>query len=342
MKRLSSKNNEEMDQMSFLDHLDELRRRLVRSVIFIAVAFIGCFLVSEYIYDFLSIPVRRAMSEAERLQLDIKGITGEEKVIALSNLKEGESGRYIFDRAAELGPAVVRAGTSVKAVAAKNAEGKLGLYTDETLYAASSIIPAGVMLIEDVSIVPENRMSPDERMVVNTPQEGFMLYVTVSLYAAIALSVPFLLLQIWGFISPALYPHERSYVTPFILLSSISFLAGISSAYYILFPPAVSYLLGISKDFTLMLNASMYFDLIILIMLAMGIIFQMPAVAYVLSRIGIINARMMIIGLKIALVVILIVAAVVFPTADVANLMIFAAPMVLLYFFSIFIAWFCG
>ena len=91
----------------------------------------------------------------------------------------------------------------------------------------------------------KNEASAEERMIVTTATESFTLYVTVSLYAAVAVSIPFLLFQIWGFISPALYRHERAYVTPFIALSSISFVLGAAFAYYILFPPAVKYLLGL-------------------------------------------------------------------------------------------------
>ncbi len=179
-------------------------------------------------------------------------------------------------------------------------------------------------------------------MIVTTAIEPFTLYVTVSLYAAIALSIPFLLWQIWGFISPALYKHERSYVTPFIALSSISFVLGAAFAYYILFPPAAKYLLGIGSDFRLFLKASDYFDLITIIILAMGLIFQMPAIAYVLARIGIISAGLLIKSWKIAIIVILVVAAVASPTPDIPNMMLFAAPMVVLYIVSIFIAWFFG
>jgi sec-independent protein translocase protein TatC len=91
-----------------------------------------------------------------------------------------------------------------------------------------------------------------------------------------------------------------------------------------------------------MLRATDYFDFITLIMLAMGIIFQMPAITYVLSRIGLVSATLLIQSWKIAIVVILIVAAVVSPTADIPNMMLFAAPMIFLYIISIFIAWFFG
>lgn len=329
-------------QMSFLDHLDELRKRLVRSVIFIIVAFVFCWFVSQPIYNFLSVPVRQALSEAERRQLPLQGETGDEKILPLSDLKKGDKGRFTFNQATKLGNSVLQPGTSVLARVETTREGINVLYTDEAIYTSNGVIPKGVLLPIDLSPDAVNEQSPDERMIVTTATGPFTLYVTVSLYAALALSVPFLLLQIWGFISPALYKHERAYVTPFILLSTTSFVAGAAFAYYILFPPAVSYLLGLGEDFKLLLNASDYFDLITLIMLAMGVIFQMPAVAYVLARIGIISAGLMLRSWKIALVVILIVAAVVSPTGDIPNLMLFAAPMIVLYIVSIFIAWFFG
>lgn len=329
-------------QMSFLDHLDELRRRLVNSVIFVVIAFVCCWFVSKPIYNFLSVPIRQALSEAERRDLPVEGRTGEEKMLPLSTLKPGDRGRFVFDRATKLGISVVQPGTTVDAVVTIDADGRSVLYTEQPIFTVNAVIPAGVRLPVDLAPDANVEASADERLIVTTAQESFTLYVTVSLYAAIAVSIPFLLLQIWGFVSPALYKHERSYVTPFILLSSVSFVGGVAFAYYILFPPAVRYLLGLGEDFRLLLRASDYFDLITLIMLAMGIIFQMPAVAYVLARIGIISATLLIKSWKIALVAILIVAAIVSPTGDIPNLMLFATPMMVLYIFSIFIAWFFG
>lgn len=331
-------------QMSFLEHLDELRKRLVNSVIFIVIAFLGCWFVSADIYNFLSVPIRLALSEASRREVPVEGRTGDEKVLPLTNLKEGDSGRYIFDKSTKLGVTVVSPGASVMAVVAPftTQEGTfLGLYTDEVLYTGNAVIPKGVKLPVDIRPGAVNETA-EERMVVTTATEPFTLRVTVALYTAIAVSVPFLLLQVWGFISPALYKHERSYVTPFVALSSASFVIGAAFAYYILFPPAVRYLLGLGSEFQLLLRASDYLDFIILIMLAMGLIFQMPAIAYVLARIGIITPGFMLRSWKMALVIILIVAAVVSPTGDIPNMMLFATPMMGLYVVSIFIAWFFG
>jgi len=329
-------------QMSFLEHLDEFRRRLVNSVIIIVIAFVLCFYFSSKIFNFLSVPIRQALSEANRREVPVEGKTGNEKVLSINVLTEGETGRYVFDKSTTFGSSVVSSGTSVAAKVEKDATGKIGLFTDEPIIINKAVIPKGIRLPENFEGKDVDEPSADERLIVTTAPEGFTLYITVSLYAAIALSVPFLLFQIWGFISPALYKHERAYVTPFIALSTISFVIGAAFAYYILFPSAVKYLLGVSSDFQLMLRATDFFDFITLIMLAMGLIFQMPAITYVLSRIGLVNAELLIKSWKIAIIVILIVAAVASPTPDVPNMMFFAAPMSCLYVISIFVAWFFG
>lgn len=328
--------------MSFMGHLDELRKRLIRSVLIVGLAFIFCWFVSDKIYDFLSVPVRRALSEAQRREIRVEGETGNEKVLPLSELKEGETVRYVFDKATKMGVSVLSPGTSVGAKVSKDGAGNIGLFTNEAIATSNAIIPKGVRLPIDFNLKDLGEPSADESLIVTTAGEAFTLYITVSLYAAIALSVPLLLWQIWGFISPALYKHERSYVTPFILLSTISFVIGAAFAYYILFPPAITYLLSLAEDFRPLLRATDYFDFITLIMLAMGGVFQMPAITYVLARIGIVNAGFLWRSWKYALVIILIAAAVISPTGDIPNLMLFATPMVLLYIISIFVAWVFG
>ncbi|MBV9242470.1 MAG: twin-arginine translocase subunit TatC [Acidobacteria bacterium] len=329
--------------MSFLEHLEELRRRIIRSVLILVVAFFICWAFADKIYDFLSVPIRRSLSEASRREVPPTGINGDERIAPLSELTEGKEGRFIFDRTTALGSAVVASGATVDAKVMRDQAGNLGLFTTEPLITNNAIVPAGVKLPIKFTEVAQATASSDERMVVTTAQEPFTLFVTVSMYSAIALAVPFLLWQIWGFISPALYRHERKYVTPFIALSTTAFVGGAAFGYYILFPPAASYLLGLGEgEFQLLLRASDYLDLIMIIMLAMGLIFQMPAITYVLSRIGLISARFLIKSWKVSLIIILIVAAVASPTGDIPNMMLFASPMIVLYIVSIFIAWIFG
>ena len=338
-------------QMSFLEHLDELRTRLMRSIIFVVVAATVCWFFSEGIYRFLAKPVQVALADARLKQVEkaradaqrqtpIAGALSAETISPLSALKEGDVGRYVFSAEWIVGGAVVPAGASVTARFTKDAKGQLGLFTDEPLYAANAIIPKGERLPVDLN--PANQPNLDDRLIVNTAIEPFSLYVKVSLYAAVCLSVPFLLFQIWGFVSPGLFPHERGYVVPFLLLSSVSFVGGAIFAYKIIFPPAAKYLLGLGQDFRLLLKADDYFDFIIMIMLGMGIVFQMPAITYVLARIGIVTAGFLVRVWKISVVVILVVAMVISPTNDIPNMMLFAAPMLALYVVSIVVAWIFG
>ncbi|HEX6284165.1 MAG TPA: twin-arginine translocase subunit TatC, partial [Pyrinomonadaceae bacterium] len=330
IKALSSNRGGEEElggQMSFLEHLDELRRRLVRSFIFIIVAAGISFFFSGEIYTFLAAPVQRALAEAQRRQVPIAGYSGNEAISAMTTLKENDVGRYVFPDETKLGTSLIPAGASVMARVLKDGEGKLGLFTDEALYSGNAVIPKGVRLPTELGAAVEAFSGVNDKLIVTTAMEPFSLYLKVSLYAAICVSVPFLLFQIWGFVAPGLYPHERAYVTPFIVLSSISFVLGAAFAYYVIFPPAARYLLGLGSDFRLLLKADEYFDFIIIVMLGMGVVFQMPAITYVLARIGLVTAGFLVKIWKTAMIVILICAAVLSPTADIANLMLFAAPM---------------
>ncbi|HKO96900.1 MAG TPA: twin-arginine translocase subunit TatC [Pyrinomonadaceae bacterium] len=326
-------------QMSFLEHLDELRSRLIRSVLFVFIAGMACWFVSDRIYAFLAVPVERALGEAQRQQVPIDGLTGTEKILPLTSLQENEVGRYIFPQETKMGNIVIPAGVSVLARSVKGAQGNLGLFTEEPLYAGNMIIPKGLKLPVDFANSADAFSGTSDKLIVTSAMEPFSLYVKVSLYAALCLSVPFLLWQIWAFVSPGLYPHERGYVTPFIALSSISFVLGAMFAYKVIFPPAAKYLLGLGQDFRLLLKADDYFDFIIIVMLGMGVVFQMPAITYVLARIGLVTARFLIRIWKTALIVILISAAVISPTSDIPNMLLFAAPMIVLYVVSIFVAW---
>src|SRR5215213_6258227 len=133
-------------QMSFLEHLDELRSRIIRSIAFIFVAFVACWFFSDHIYNFLAVPVQRALAEAQRRELPIGGLTGQETILPNSALKDGDTGRYVFENTTKLGASLIPTGTSVMAKVHKDAQGNLRLYTDEALYAGSTVIPKGVLL----------------------------------------------------------------------------------------------------------------------------------------------------------------------------------------------------
>ena len=330
-------------QMSFLEHLDELRRRLIRSIVFVILAASVSWFASDRIYNFLARPVQHALAQAQqKRQVAIDGLNGKVSTLALSSLQQNDKVRFVFPENTRLGPASIPAGSSVVARVDKDSAGNIGLFTDEALTAGNEVVPKDVRLPVDLNKGYEKLTDPNDKLIVTTALEPFAIYVKVSLYAAIAVSVPFLLYQIWAFIAPGLYPHERKYVTPFVTLSSVFFVLGAATAYYVIFPPAAKYLLGLGEDFRLLLKADDYFDFIILLMLGMGLVAQMPAITYVLARMGVITARWMIKTWRIAFIVILIVAAVVSPTNDIPNMLLFALPMLVLYVISIVVAWIAG
>ena len=344
IKEAEKENRDELGgQMSFLEHLDELRTRLIRSIVFIFLAATLAWFVSDRIYSFLARPVQRALAEAQqRRRVTIVGLNGQVATLPLNSLKKDDRVRFVFPEARQLGPANIPAGASVIARVDKDSQGNIGLFTDEPLTAGNELVPKDVRLPIDLNKGYDKLTDPNDKLVVTTALEPFALYVKVSLYAALAVSIPFLLWQIWAFVSPGLYPHERKYVTPFITLSSVFFVLGAATAYYLIFPPAAKYLLGLGQDFRLLLKADDYFDFIILLMLGMGLVAQMPAITYVLARMGLVTARWMLKVWRVAIIVILIVAAVVSPTNDIPNMLLFALPMFVLYAISIVVAWVSG
>jgi sec-independent protein translocase protein TatC len=324
--------------MSFLDHLDELRKRLIRSALFIAVAFVLSWVFSDKIYNFLEVPVRAAMLEAKRQYAPEFGGTA----LALVDLPDGTDVTFPLPTDAKLGNVLIAAGTTVPAKVKREADGSIQLVTnsywlinDHTVVEKDTVIPP--KLYQSAAAM----MGRDNQLVVPTVQGAFNLYIKVSFYAAVFFAVPFLLVQVWGFVSPGLYPHEKSYAAPIIIMASIFFLIGCAFAYYIAFPRAANFLLGVATGGNLrpLVNADEYFDLIIIIMLGLGVVFEIPTITFFTSRLGLVSPGLLLKVWRYAVVVIFIIAAVLSPTTDVPNLLVFAAPMLLLYFLSVGIAW---
>jgi sec-independent protein translocase protein TatC len=162
--------------------------------------------------------------------------------------------------------------------------------------------------------------------------------------AAVFVAAPFVLGQVWLFISPGLYKHERRYALPFILFSSILFVLGGLFAYFLAFPFAVQFLLQWEKDMGLnpLINASEYFDLFITVELALAVIFEIPAVIFILSRIGLVSGPFLLRNTRYAILIAVIVAAVITPTTDIPNMMMIAVPMVGLYLLGVVVAYVFG
>lgn len=326
-------------QMSFLDHLDELRQRLIYSVVAIVVAFSVCFTFAEPIYKFLSVPVIRQLQKERRALQERYGS------INLSEVKVGETLQYTFTRETSVNGVKVPLGTTIT-VRKVETDGKSRLVLAERWSVATTILPADTP-IDQIHQQGDSKLFFDDesnQLVLRGVTSPFMVYLRVALYAGIAFAVPFLFFQIWAFISPGLYQHEKRYIVPVLFMSTFFFVAGVSFAYLIAFPAVCDYMLGLAMKggFRTLLDAEDYLDLIIMIMLGLGVVFQIPTISFILGRIGLLTPRMMIKSWRYAVVGIAVLAAVLTPTPDAFNMMMFALPMLALYFLSILIVWLFG
>ncbi|MFY9911949.1 MAG: twin-arginine translocase subunit TatC [Candidatus Sulfotelmatobacter sp.] len=234
-----------MPTMGFLDHLEELRRRVVYSIAAVAVGFFACWWKVEWIYDLMQRPI--------------------------------------------------------------------------------------------LEVLRANGMS--DKLVYLNPTEPFNLYLKIAALAGLFVTSPFVLYQVWMFISPGLYRNEKRYVVPFMVSTIALFLTGGLFGYKVVYPQALTFLIHFGRQFQPMITISEYTSLFLSIILGMGLIFEMPILIFFLALMGIVTARFMWKNFRYAILLIFIVAAIVTPTPDILSMCIFAAPMVALYAISIGIAW---
>lgn len=179
-----------------------------------------------------------------------------------------------------------------------------------------------------------------EKLVYSTPTEPFNLYLKVSALAGLFLTSPYVLYQVWLFISPGLYRKEKKYAVPFMVSTIFLFVAGGYFGYRIVYPAALNFLIDFGKSFTPLITIHEYTDLFLTVILGLGLVFEMPVLIFFLALMGVVSAGWMWRNIRYAILVIFIIAGILTPTPDIMNMCIFAAPMVGLYILSIGIAWF--
>ncbi len=231
--------------MSFLEHLEELRRRLIYSIIAVVVGFFACWSYAENIFSLMQRPIIEAL----------------------------------------------------------------------------------------------RRNGLAEKLVYLSPTEPFNLYLKIGLMAGVFAAAPFILYQVWMFISPGLYRAEKRYVMPFMVSTIGLFMAGGYFGYRLVYPAALDFLIGYGKQFQPMITIGEYTDLFLTVILGLGLVFELPILVFFLALMGVVSAGWMWRNVRYSILVIFIIAAIITPTTDILNMCIFAAPMVVLYVLSIGIAW---
>jgi sec-independent protein translocase protein TatC len=177
------------------------------------------------------------------------------------------------------------------------------------------------------------------RLAQLTPMEGFsVIWVELPLLASVFLASPWIVYQIWAFISPGLYKKERRLALPFVLLTAGLFIGGGCFAYFLAFRYGLEFLLGIgmSNNVQPVVSITEYFDLFVNVTLGVALVFELPVLIFLLTLLRILSPRFLLRHSRYAILAIVIVAAIITPTPDVFNLMLFAIPMCLLYFVGVF------
>ena len=240
--------NKENNELGFMSHLTELRKRLINSFIFLLIFFVICYYFSEYIYGFLVDPYAQA----------VKG--------------EGSERRLIF----------------------------------------------------------------------TALQETFLTYIKVSFFAAFFITCPYILIQVWKFIAPGLYEHEKSAIMPYLVLTPILFILGGMLVYYLIMPLAIKFFLsfessGIKTGLPIQLEAKVneYLSLVMKLIFAFGLSFQLPVILSLLARIGVVDSKFLKERRKYVIVMIFAAAAILTPPDPITQIGL-AVPLLILYELSIF------
>jgi sec-independent protein translocase protein TatC len=180
------------------------------------------------------------------------------------------------------------------------------------------------------------------RLVQITPMESFsIIWVQLPLLCSVFLASPWIVYQVWAFISPGLYKRERRWAAPFVLITAGLFISGGIFAYFLAFRFGLEFLLGIgmSNNVTPMVSITEYFDLFVNVTLGVGLVFELPVLIFLLTLLRVASPRFLLRHSRYAILAIVIIAAIVTPTPDVFNLMLFAIPMCVLYFVGIFFSY---
>jgi sec-independent protein translocase protein TatC len=183
-------------------------------------------------------------------------------------------------------------------------------------------------------------LPPGGEFVFTEPAEAFFLQLKIAAILGLLLASPYVMLQVWLFIAPGLYANEKKFAVPFVLGTTLLFAAGAAFSHYVVFPAAFTFFGSFSTDqVKFMPRIAPVFGMYAWLLLAMGVIFQMPMLVMVLARMGLVTAGFLARHIKYAILIIFVIAAIATPSPDPVSQTVVAAPMIVLYLLSIGIAW---
>jgi sec-independent protein translocase protein TatC len=184
---------------------------------------------------------------------------------------------------------------------------------------------------------------PGHALIYTEPGEAFFLYIKLAAIAGLLIASPYVMLQVWLFIAPGLYANEKKLAIPFVVCATTLFISGAAFSHYILFPLAWRFFASFTNEYIAFTpRVAPVFDLYVRLVLALGVIFQLPMLIFALARFGMVTARFLIKNFKYAVLIMFVVAAIATPDGSVVNQVVMTAPMIVLYLISIGVAWLFG
>jgi sec-independent protein translocase protein TatC len=194
--------------------------------------------------------------------------------------------------------------------------------------------------IFDIITKPLTKVLPKNGYLIYTGlTDAFFVYMKLAFFASLIITSPFILYQIWKFISPGLLLKEKKYVVPFVFSSTLLFVGGVLFGYFVVLPPAFEFFVSFNNQYLqAMISFRDYLSLFVTFLLGFGLSFELPIFIFFLAKLGIVNSKMLSKQRKYAILIIFIVAAILTPSPDALSQILMAIPLMFLYEVSIFVA----
>jgi sec-independent protein translocase protein TatC len=287
------------ERLSVVDHLDELRQRLMTAGIFVVIVFGVCFWQNHRLLDIVNSPLSHVHASPDQLN----GVSKDEV-----NERHGLT-------------------TQARGWAVILADPKL----DAATRRGDTIVLQGIQ--QEIRALP--RKTEKDKPITIGIGEPFTTTLTVVFYFAILISLPMLLYQLFAFVIPALAPNEQRIAKPVVIIAPLLFLMGVVFTYFLVIPPAVQFLQGYnSNQFDSLVQAAPYYKFELLLMGGIGLAFQVPLVLLALQRAGIVSGKFLTGNWRYGIVIIAVIVAAL-PGVDPVTMFFEALPLVILYGASI-------
>ena len=311
------------DRLSLVDHLDELRRRLVISAVTLVATFAFCFWQNDAILKIVTKPYQTTQN------LDKPSEQSKDPLEQATRFQK-EQGQAL----GAVAPALAKTASTLTAL--RGGDSLSDAQRRQVVDAAAALTAASRQVAEAAAAVPRDS---NRNLVTLGVTEPFTATITVAFYAALLLAMPMILFQLYAFVLPAFSPRERKVALPLMLMVPTLFVGGVLFGYYVVLTRAIEFLQNFNDDsFDILLQAKDYFKFAVLFLGGIGLLFQIPVGVLAVTRLRIVTPKQLARNRGYVILGIAIVAAVATPTPDPVTMSLAMAPLMLLFELSILLA----